>query len=122
MKRTNIIYWIVTGLFGAFMMVSAIPDILLFPDAKEFIGRLGYPDYFIQMIGICKALGVIAILVPGYPRIKEWAYAGLFYDLLAAVWSQVATDGFQPQIFGMILPLGFAATSYIFYHKKLKGA
>src|SRR5258706_1308389 len=107
MKKTNTIYWIITGLFGAFMLFSAIPDIMLTPEAKEFIGRLGYPDYFIRMIGISKTLGVIAILIPGYPRIKEWAYAGLFYDLTAAVWSQIAIDGFKPEIFFMALPIGF---------------
>jgi hypothetical protein len=118
--KTNTIYWIITGLFGAFMLFSAIPDVILTADAKTFVGHLGYPDYFIQMIGIAKCLGVIGILVPGFPRIKEWAYAGLFYDLLAAVWSQVATDGFKPEIFFMLLPLGFASASYIYYHKKLK--
>ncbi|SRR5258706_3680403 len=122
MKKTNTIYWIVTGLFGAFMFFSAIPDILLTAEAKAFIGHLGYPDYFIRMIGICKALGVIAILIPGYPRIKEWAYAGLFYDLLAATYSQIATDGFMPPIFFMLLPLGFASASYILHHKRLKTA
>ena len=118
MKKANTIYWVVTGLFGAFMLFSAIPDLILTPEAKEFIGRLGYPDYFIRMIGISKTLGVIAILIPGYPRIKEWAYAGLFYDLAAAVWSQIATDGFKPEIFFMALPIGFCWASYLLYHKK----
>ncbi|MBI1768211.1 MAG: DoxX family protein [Bacteroidetes bacterium] len=122
MKKINTIYWIVTGLFGAFMLFSAIPDIMITPEAKAFIGHLGYPDYFIQMIGISKTLGVIAILIPGYPRIKEWAYAGLLYDLLAAVYSQIATDGFKPEIFFMVLPIGFAMASYMLYHKKMKEA
>ena len=120
MKNTNLIFWIVTGLFAAFMLVSAIPDIMLSPDAKVFIGHLGYPDYFIVFIGVAKALGAIAIIVPAnFPRIKEWAYAGLFYDLFAAAVSQWATDGFQPGILFMALPIGVCFASYFLHHKRL---
>jgi len=123
MKNTNLIYWIITGLFAAFMIFSAIPDIMLAPDAKAFIGRLGYPDYFIVFIGIAKTLGSLAIVVPAnFPRIKEWAYAGLFYDLLAATISQVAIDGFQPGIIFMALPIGFCFASYFLHHKRLAPA
>ena len=76
MKRIKIIYWTVTILFAAFMIFTAIPDILMAPDAVTFMNQLGYPNYFIPFIGIAKVLGCIAILVPGFPRIKEWAYAG----------------------------------------------
>lgn len=78
MKKRNIAYWVVTALFSAFMIFSAVPDIMMVPDAMKFIGHLGYPDYFIPFIGVAKLLGSIAILIPGFPRIKEWAYAGLF--------------------------------------------
>jgi hypothetical protein len=121
MKNTNIIYWLVTGLFAAFMLSSAIPDILLTAEAKAFIGALGYPDYFIRFIGVAKTLGAIAIVVPAsFPRIKEWAYAGLFYDLFAATISQLAVSGFQPAIFFMVLPIGFCLASYFLHHKRLK--
>ena len=121
MKNTNTIYWIVTTLFAAFMLFSAIPDILLVPEAKEVIGHLGYPDYFIRFIGVAKALGAIAIVVPAnFPRIKEWAYAGLFYDLFAAAVSQLATDGFQPGVIFMVLPISFCFGSYFLHHKRMK--
>ena len=87
MKKTNIIYWIFTGLFGAVMLLTSIPDILMVPDAVAFITKLGYPVYFAPFIGVAKVLGVIAILIPGFPRIKEWAYAGLAFDLIGAVYS-----------------------------------
>ena len=122
MKNTNIIYWIVTGLFAAFMLFSAIPDIMLTAEAKTFINALGYPDYFIHFIGVAKSLGAIAIVVPGFPRIKEWAYAGLFYDLFAATLSQLAVHGFQPGIFFMVLPIGFCIASYFLHHKRLKAS
>ena len=81
------------------------------------MNQLGYPNYFIRFIGIAKALGIIAILIPGYPRIKEWAYAGLFFDLSGATYSQIATNGFQPPVLFMLLPVAFLFISYMLYHK-----
>ncbi len=61
----------------------------------------------------------MAILIPGFPRIKEWAYAGLFFDLIGAVYSQIATSGFMPQMSFMLLPIGLGVVSYMYYHKRL---
>ena len=122
MKKTKLLYWIITGLFGAFMLFSAVPDILVVPEAVAFMSHLGYPKYFIPFIGIAKLLGVIAILVPGYPRIKEWAYAGLIFDLIGATYSQMANDGFQPAEFIMVLPIALFLLSYSLYHKKIRTA
>jgi hypothetical protein len=122
MKKTKALYWIFTGLFGAFMLFSAIPDILVVPDAVKFIAHLGYPKYFIPFIGVAKALGVFAIVYPGFPRIKEWAYAGLFFDLIGATYSNIATDGLMMQMTFMILPFGLGIASYLLYHKKLRGS
>ena len=120
MKNTNTIYWILTGLFAAFMLSTAIPDILVVPDAKILINHLGYPEYFLPFIGVMKLLGVVAVLVPGYPRIKEWAYAGIFFDLLGATYSQIATDGFQLQVTFMVLPFPLFILSYRYYNKRLR--
>ncbi len=117
MKKTKTIFWIITGLFSAFMVFSSIPDILMVPDALKFMSSLGYPDYFTPFIGVAKLLGIVAILIPGFPRIKEWAYAGLFYDLFGAVYSQIAVGGFSPPILIMLLPIGFLFVSYALYHK-----
>lgn len=81
-KNLNLWYWIVTGLFAAFMAFTAIPDIMMSPDAVNMITGLGYPDYFIPFIGVAKLLGAIAILIPNFDRVKEWAYAGLFLTSL----------------------------------------
>jgi hypothetical protein len=119
MKKTNILYWIFTSLFGALMLFSAIPDILSDPVAvKGMHGELGYPVYFIPFIGVAKLLGVIAILVQVFPRLKEWAYAGLFFDLIGATYS-VAAIGKPAWIF-MILPLALGITSYALYQKRKK--
>lgn len=122
MKKTKIIYWILTGLFAFVMLGSAIPNIMVDPMSVQGFKEMGYPTYLIPFLGWAKLLGVVAILVPGFPRIKEWAYAGLMFDLLGATYS-VANSG-KP--FGMWAPififvaLGFA--SYYFYHKRLKEA
>src|SRR5687767_12391808 len=95
MKKINIAYWIITGLFAAFMLFSAIPDIMVVPEAVAMITGLGYPKYLIPFLGVAKLLGVIVILIPWFRRIKEWAYAGLFFDLIGATYSSIAKDGFQ---------------------------
>jgi len=122
MKKTNILYWVFTGLFAAFMLFSAIPDIFSAKEAVELFSKLNLPAYLLPFLGIAKALGVIAILIPGYPRIKEWAYAGLVFDLLGATYS-IAASGHPATNWGfMIVPLLLAAVSYAFYHKRLKVA
>ena len=119
MKKTKTLYWIFTGLISAFMLFTSIPDILSTADAITFMTHLGYPAYFIPFIGVAKALGVIAILIPGFPKIKEWAYAGLFFDLIGATYSIIAVYGISPSIIFMIVTIGVLALSYIFYHRKL---
>ena len=119
MKRLNTYYWIVTGIFAAFMLFSAIPDIMVIPEAVSFITALGYPKYFVCFIGVAKLLGVIAILVPRFKWLKEWAYAGLFFDLVGATYSVVSVNAFKPDVAFMILPLGFLFLSYALWHKKL---
>lgn len=117
MKKAKIIFWIITGIFIAFLLFSAIPDILVVPDAKVFMNGLGYPNYIIPFLGVAKLLGIMAILIPGLPRIKEWAYAGLFFDLIGATYSQIAHDGFQPPVLIMLLPIAFLFISHRLYHK-----
>jgi len=118
MKKTKIFYWIFTGLLAALMLMSSIPDILAVPDAVELVkNHLGYPLYFIPFVGVAKLLGAIAIVIPGYWRIKEWVYAGFVYDLTGAIYSAIAigdpAGNWMPILIGFI----FIACSYIFYHK-----
>jgi DoxX-like protein len=114
---TKIAYWVFTGLFAFLMLGSAIPDILSLPVAVEGFGKMGMPSYLAPFLGWAKALGVLAILVPGYPRLREWAYAGLVFDLCGATFAIVASG--QPAASGafMIIPLLIAAASYVFYRK-----
>ncbi|MFM9984773.1 MAG: DoxX family protein [Flavobacteriales bacterium] len=118
MKRINILYWTVTGLFTGFMISTAIPDIVKQPEAMQFIQALGYPDYFIPFIGVAKVLGAIAILLPWFPRLKEWAYAGLFFDLIGALYSLIALYGFKLDVMMMVLFIGVLFLSYFLMHKR----
>lgn len=120
MKKTNILYWVFTGLFAGFMLFTAIPNILVSPESVALItDQLGYPKYTILFFGVAKLLGSIAILVPGFPRLKEWAYAGLFFDLIGATYSAIAVEGLHLPMLFMLLPFGVGALSYIYYHKRL---
>jgi uncharacterized membrane protein YphA (DoxX/SURF4 family) len=118
MKKTKIIYWIFTGLLAALMLMSSIPNIMVTPESVAMFQHLQYPVYLIPFIGVAKLLGVVAILVPGYPRIREWAYAGFTFDLAGAMYSSISVG--DPASSWMFLFIGFAliAVSYIFNHKK----
>jgi hypothetical protein len=121
MKKINTIYWILTGLAGAMMLLSSIPNILSVPDAVELVVKhLGYPSYFLPMIGVAKLAGAIAILIPGFPRIKEWAYAGLIYDLTAAIYSAISVGDPVSQWLPILVPIILLASSYIYHHKRLQ--
>ncbi len=119
MKKTNIFYWVFTGLLALLMLGSSIPDIMNHPLAvKGMHEELGYPVYFIPFIGVAKFLGVVAILTPGFPRLKEWAYAGFAFDLIGATYS-IFMIGKTDWMFN-ILPLALLTASYVFYHKRKK--
>ena len=121
MKKTKILYWTFTGLFAFMMLGSAIPDIMSSEVAvKGMHEGLGYPVYFIPFIGIAKLLGVIALFVPGFPKIKEWAYAGLAFDLIGATFSIIAVGTEDAGAIFMILPLALGLLSYIYYQKITK--
>ena len=123
MKRISLVYWIVTGLFAAFMIFSSISNVTLEPEAVAMLsGRLGYPEYIIPFLGVAKILGAIAILIPSFRRIKEWAYAGLFFDLFGAFFSLLKVEGPQPEVFFMLIFIGLLLASYFLWHKKLATA
>jgi hypothetical protein len=122
-KTTNVLYWVFTILFALLMLFSAYGSILVNEDAIKLIhDQLGYPVYFIAFSGWAKLIGSIVILIPGLKTIKEWAYAGLFFDLLAAVYSgiAVAKGNIDPAMLGMLIWILPGILSYIFWKKKLK--
>ena len=121
-KTINILYWIFTILFAALMIFSAIGSIVVNEDAKKLIhDQLGFPVYFIPFTGVAKLLGSIVILIPTLKTIKEWAYAGLFFDLAGAVYSGIAVaKGVDPMMVFMLVWIVPGILSYIYWKKKLK--
>ena len=120
MKKTNILYWTFTGLFALVMLSSAIPNVLVTEEWKTLMTNLGYPVYLIPFLGVAKLLGLVVLLVPGFPRLKEWAYAGFFFDLTGATYSVIMKEGPQiPHIF-MLLFFTLFGLSYVYYHRRLE--
>jgi len=120
MKKVKIAYWIVTILFAAFMLFSAIPDLMYSKQAADFMTNLHYSEAFTRFIGFAKILGVIGILIPGFPRIKEWAYAGLAFDLIGATYSIIVVGTpFANWVF-MLVFIIVLFVSYALYHAKQK--
>lgn len=120
-KTTSILYWIFTILFAGLMAFTAVPNLLKSAESIDLIhDKLGYPVYFIPYIGFAKLLGVIAILIPGLKKIKEWAYAGLFFDLVSTVYSSISAFGFDPMMLTMAIWFIPGILSYYFWSKKEK--
>lgn len=118
MKTTNLLYWITTVLFALFMAFTSIPTLMNKPEALQFMQHLGYPLYFCMFISVAKILGAIALLIPGRYRFKEWAYAGMAFDIIGAFYSIISVDGFNVGLSFLVIALLFLILSYVFYHKK----
>lgn len=121
-KTITILYWIFTIIFAALMIFSSYGSILVNQDAKTLIhDQLGYPEYFIPFTGWAKVIGSVIILIPGLKTVKEWAYAGLFFDLIAAVYSGIALSGMvDPMMAFMLVWFVPGILSYYFWKRKMR--
>lgn len=119
-KTTNVLYWITTALFAFFMLGSAIPNILVMEMSVQGFADMGYPAYLVPFLGVAKMLGVIVIFIPGLRRLKEWAYAGLMFDLIGAIYSLICIGKSVPEWLPVLLPIACGFASYAFYHQRLK--
>ncbi|MGH2444379.1 MAG: DoxX family protein [Chloroflexota bacterium] len=103
--RTKLVtYWIATGLIAAELVLGGIWDILRIPYVRDVVTHLGYPTYFLVLLGIWKLLGVVTLLVPRSPLLKEWAYAGVFFVYSGAIVSHLTT-GKDLQVLGSLFVL-----------------
>ena len=120
MKKTNVLYWVFTGLFSAAMVFSSVGNVMVDDASIQLInGVLHFPEYMIPFLGIAKIMGVLGILIPVLPRwIKEWSYAGLFIDLTGATYAIIYTAGFHVGQLGMLMFFIPGILSYIYFHKK----
>jgi hypothetical protein len=103
-RAKNITYWTTTVLVAFFMGSGGIVQ-MIFLRGNDATQLLGYPLYFFRILGFWKLLGAIAILVPRYPRLKEWAYAGIIFDLTGAAASNAAVGGYGAYGFHILAPL-----------------
>ena len=122
MKATKIIYWVSTILVIVVMLFTAVQTFAHLDHMEAFAKQIQFPGYMFVMLSIAKVLGVIALLIPGYPGVKEWVYAGFTFDLVGAI---VLFAGsalsfpvalWTPMLVGLLMLI----ISYITYHKILK--
>ena len=113
-KRSKIIYWIATIWLSLGMLSTAVVQLLRTDDEVGMITRLGYPVYFLTIIAVWKILGVAAVLIPKFPLLKEWAYAGFFIAMSGAVLSHMINGDAAKESFGPTLLLILTMVSWHF--------
>lgn len=111
-KRQQIWYWIITSILSFCIFFGGLFQAVQAQGVVQGFKPLGYPTYFISIIGVWKVLGVIAILIPKSPLLKEWAYAGIFFAMTGAVISHIASDDVKVQIIAPILLAVFTVLSW----------
>ena len=111
-KRKLIWYWIITGILSFCIFSGGLAQALQLKQTIDGFKPLGYPTYFISLIGIWKMLGIIAVLIPGFKLLKEWAYAGIFFTMTGAVISHIASNDIKAQIIAPILFSVFTVLSW----------
>lgn len=119
--KNKIIYWIATVWLALGMLATGIQQLLkvnaegaLAPPGVFGITRLGYPIYFLTILGVWKILGVVALLIPKYPLLKEWAYAGFFFIMSGAVFSHLAVGHPVTEMIPSLLLLTLTVVSWYF--------
>lgn len=113
-KRNKIIYWISTVWLALGMLSTGIVQLLKQKEEAEMMTHLGYPLYFLTLLGIWKILGVIAVLIPKFTLLKEWTYAGFFFAMTGAVFSHLAVGDGGKEFFGPVLLLILTVVSWYF--------
>jgi hypothetical protein len=112
MDRRLVAYWIATALFCAFLGFSGLAHSFRLGPIPESMSALGYPAYFMSILGAAKLMGVAALAVPGLPLVKEWAYAGFTFNLLGAAASHGASGDLITEILTPLGVLLLGAASY----------
>ncbi|MEJ7623201.1 MAG: DoxX family protein [Pyrinomonadaceae bacterium] len=111
-KIRKIAYWVSTIWLALGMTSTAIVQLIKMPDGVEAVTRLGYPSYLLTILGVWKIFGVVAVLIPGYPKLKEWAYAGFFFAMSGAAISHIIVGDAVTEIFPSLLLLILTVVSW----------
>ena len=113
-KKAKITYWIATIWLALGMLSTGIVQLMHIEEEVVMMNRLGYPAYFLTIIGVWKILGVIAILIPKFPLVKEWTYAGFFFVMSGAIFSHAAVGDAAKDFFGPGLLIVLTIISWYF--------
>ncbi|MCE7060244.1 DoxX family protein [Dyadobacter sp. CY343] len=113
-RRNKIIYWVATVWLCLGMVSSGIVQLIHLKEEVDLMTHLGYPLYFLTILGVWKMLGVVAVLVPKFPLVKEWAYAGFFIAMSGAIFSHFAAGDGAKEFFGPVLLLVLTVVSWYF--------
>lgn len=114
-KRDKIIYWVATLWLALGMVSTGIVQLIKMEDeVARTVNELGYPLYFLTLLGTWKIAGVVAIVIPKFPILKEWAYAGFFFAMSGAVFSHFANNDDVADFFGPVLLIVLTAVSWYF--------
>lgn len=116
-KRSKIIYWAATIWLALGMTVTGVGQLIKMKEGAggtDSITHLGYPVYILTLIGVWKVLGVVTVLMPGFPLLKEWAYAGFFFLMTGAVFSHFANGDAATEFLGPVLLLILTGVSWYF--------
>jgi len=117
-KTMNILYWIVTLIFCAAMLMDGIAGLMRVEDGKEGLAHLGYPEYMMSIVGIAKVLGVLAILQTKFKVVKEWAYAGFTINFLGATLSHLFVGDATGMSLAPLVILAFMFVTYYLWKQK----
>jgi len=113
-RNRAVAYWVTTALLAFELGLGGVWDVLRVPQVRGVMDRLGYPAYFLIILGVWKILGAIAVIIPRFPRLKEWAYAGVVFNLTGALASHIASglidSGTLVYLVVMCRLLGFTLT------------
>jgi hypothetical protein len=113
-KRNKIIYWIATIWLSLGMVATGVVQLIRSKEEVAMFTELGYPLYFMTLLAVWKFAGVVAVLIPRFPLLKEWAYAGFFFTMSGAVISHFALGDEAIEFFGPVLLLILTVTSWYF--------
>jgi uncharacterized membrane protein YphA (DoxX/SURF4 family) len=113
-KRSKIIYWVATIWLSLGMVSTGTVQILQMEEEAQKMNKLGYPMYFLTIIGVWKLLGAVAVLIPIFPIVKEWAYAGFFFLITGAIFSHLANGDKAVEYVGPALLLVLTVISWYF--------
>ncbi|USB32309.1 DoxX family protein [Paenibacillus sp. YPG26] len=121
MRKLKIAYWIITVCTLIGFLLSAVNELIRSPETLISTTKLlGYPAYFLTLLGVAKVIGIVVMIIPKFPRLKEWAYAGFTIDCISAFWSEIAVGNPKGSIKSVVV-LFFVLLSYYLFRRIQKG-